>query len=407
MILEDTSALRQSSPQRLRDDAIHAVSILGSTGSVGKSTLDVIAHANGRFRIVALTAQRNVDQLAEQAIAHHAQLAVIGDPSLLATLRDRLAGTGIATAAGEDGLMEAATRPTDCVVAAIVGAAGLKATFAAVATGARLALANKECLVSAGDVFMDAVAAADAELLPVDSEHSAVFQAINGHVTGAIDRIVLTASGGPFRTWSAEEIAKAGPKAALRHPSWTMGPKITIDSATMMNKGLELIEAYHLFPVQPDQLDILVHPQSIIHCLVEYVDGSVMAQLAMPDMCTPIAYALSFPSRIPTPTQRLDLATLGQLSFSAPDEVRFPAIRLAREAMTRGGTAAAVLNAANEIAVEAFLATRIGFTEISESVEKVLNLAEQSGLIYQAGCLDDVIDVDGRARRMTQDLLNA
>ncbi len=406
MILEDTSALRQSSPRRSSEDAVHTVSILGSTGSVGMSTLDVIAHAKGRFRVIALTAQSNVERLAEQAITHSAQLAVINDPSYLSALRERLAGTGIATAAGEDGLLEAATRPADCVVAAIVGAAGLKATFAAVGTGTRLALANKECLVSAGDVFMDAVARADAELLPVDSEHSAVFQAISGHAAEAIERIVLTASGGPFWTWSAEEIAKAGPDAALRHPSWTMGPKITIDSATMMNKGLELIEAYHLFPVQPDQLDILVHPQSIVHGLVEYADGSVIAQLGMPDMCTPIAYALSFPARIPTPTQRLDLAMLGQLKFESPDEVRFPAIRLAREAMTRGGTAAAVLNAANEIAVEAFLANRIGFTEISKSVEQVLNLAEQSGLIYQAGCLEDVLDVDLRARQVTTELLN-
>lgn len=405
MSLDDISDLRQPTSQRAVNTGIHSVSILGSTGSVGKSTLDVIAHAKGRFRIVALTAQSNVDRLAAQAIAHNAELAVIGDPACLHALRDKLAGTGITAAAGEESLLEAAIRPADCVVAAIVGAAGLRATLAAVSTGTRLALANKECLVSAGGVFMDAVTAANAELLPVDSEHSAIFQALDGRAMDAIKRIVLTASGGPFRTWSTEDIAKASPEQALRHPNWTMGPKITIDSATMMNKGLELIEAYHLFPVRPDQLDIVIHPQSIVHGLVEYTDGSVMAHMGMPDMRTPIAYALSFPSRMSTPTQGLDLTALGQLNFSAPDDERFPAIRLARDAMNRGGTAAAVLNAANEIAVDAFLASRIGFADIPTNVEKTLNLAEQTGLIYKAGCLADVLDVDARARRMAQELL--
>ena len=384
---------------------VHTVSILGSTGSVGRSTLDVITHANGRFRVAAVTANSNVDKLAAQAITHNAELAVIADPALYSDLKSNLAGTGIAAAAGETGLLEAATHSADCVVAAIVGTAGLKATFAAVETGTRIALANKECLVSAGDVFMDAVSATEAELLPVDSEHSAIYQAVNGKVSESVERIVLTASGGPFWTWTAEEIENASLEAALRHPSWTMGPKITIDCATMMNKGLELIEAFHLFPVRADQLDILVQHQSIIHCLVEHTDGSVIAHLGTPDMCTPIAYALSFPERIATPTQRLDLAALGQLSFANPDEDRFPAVRLARQALKRGGTATAVLNAANEIAVEAFLAGRIGFGQIARNVEDTLDEAERTGLICQVSTLDDVLDVDAQMRELAASLL--
>lgn len=382
------------------------LTVLGATGSVGTSTLDLVARAPGRFEVVALTAQSNAPALAALARLHRAKLAVIGDEKYLPQLRDELAGTGIRTAGGADALVEAALMPADCVMAAIVGAAGLRPTFAAASCGKRVALANKECLVSAGHVFTAEIKRSGAELLPVDSEHSAAFQALTGAEPGSIEKIVLTASGGPFRTWTREALENATPEQALKHPNWSMGAKITIDSATLMNKGLELIEAFHLFPVSVDALDCVVHPQSVIHCLVSYVDGSVLAQLAAPDMRTPIAVALAWPGRMSAPTERLDLARLGSLTFEAPDETRFPALRVARAALRRGDTAPAVLNAANEIGVQAFLNRRIKFLEIAKLVEETLDAAERQGAISAAQCLDDILSIDERARRLAEDALN-
>jgi 1-deoxy-D-xylulose-5-phosphate reductoisomerase len=381
------------------------LTILGATGSIGKSTLDLVAHRPDAFEIVALTAQSNVADLAKAARQTGARLAVIGDKGLLPELRALLAGTATRVDAGPEAVVAAATEPVDCVLAAIVGAAGLEPTFAAAKQGTRLALANKECLVSAGSVFMAAVKEAGTELLPVDSEHSAALQALVGAEPATIETIVLTASGGPFRTWSAEQLSQATPEEALRHPNWSMGAKITIDSATLMNKSLELIEAYHLFPVRADQLGIIVHPQSVVHCLVSFTDGSVLAQLSAPDMRTPISLALSWPHRMSTPTRRLDLVALANLSFEAPDEERFPALRLGREALRAGGTAPAVLNAANEIAVEAFLKRGIGFCAIAAVAAASLEAAEARGLVRAADRLGDILAVDAEARQLAQSLL--
>jgi 1-deoxy-D-xylulose-5-phosphate reductoisomerase len=381
------------------------LTILGATGSVGTSALDLVAHSPGAFEIIALTAHSQVDQLAAAAIRHRARLAVVGDAKLHEALKTALAGTGIRAAAGEQALIEAASEPADCVLAAIMGIAGLAPTLAAVAQGRRVALANKECLVAAGDLFMARVAEAGTELLPVDSEHSAVHQALAGAMPDAIERIVLTASGGPFRTWSLAQMAEATPEQALKHPNWSMGQKICIDSATWMNKGLELIEAFHLFPVTAEQLAVVVHPQSIIHALVEYRDGSVMAQMGAPDMRTPIAYALGWPQRISAPTARLDLIKLGQLTFEAPDETRFPALALARAAMVRGGAATTILNGANEMAVAAFLDRRIGFLDIARTVGACLDRAERNGVVSQPQTLADVLQVDGIARQLARDVI--
>jgi 1-deoxy-D-xylulose-5-phosphate reductoisomerase len=379
--------------------------LLGATGSVGQSTLDLIGRSPQLFEVVALTANSNAEALAELAIRHRAGLAVVADESRYGELRQRLAGTGIEAAAGADALDAAAMQPADCVVACIMGAAGLRPTLAAVSRGRRLALANKECLVCAGKIFMDAVRQAGTELIPVDSEHSAVFQAIGQSDPSAIERVILTASGGPFRTWSHEQLARATPAEALRHPNWSMGRKITVDSATLMNKGLELIEAYHLFPVEADQLDVVVHPQSIIHALVAYRDGSMLAQLASPDMRTPIALSLAWPARMMAPTKRIDLVELGQLSFERPDESRFAALKLAREALRRGGMAPAVLNAANEIAVEAFLDGRMGFLQIAQLVSNTLDQAEGRGLFEPVSNLNSVLQIDAAARDLASNLL--
>lgn len=383
------------------------LSILGATGSIGASTLDLIGRDSAAYEVVALTAQSNAEKLAHLARLHGARLAVVGDERCYTTLKDALSGSGIRAAAGADALVEAAAEPADWVMAAIIGAAGLRPTFEAVKQGRRLALANKECLVSAGAVFMDAVARHGTELLPVDSEHSAVFQALAGQPPDAIERIVLTASGGPFRCWSKDQLAAARPEQALKHPNWSMGAKITIDSATLMNKGLELIEAYHLFPVAPQQLGTIVHPQSIIHCLVTFRDGSVLAQLSCPDMRTPIALSLAWPARMAAPVERLDLARIAALTFEPADEDRFPALRLAREALLRGDSAPAILNAANEIAVEAFLAHRIGFLDIAKLVGSVISAAEKRGLVRPMSCLTDVLDVDFEARQLARGLLVA
>ncbi len=385
--------------------AVKRVSVLGATGSVGQSTLDVIGRNHHLFEVAALTANSNAKALAEIAIRHGARLAVLADETRYGELKECLSGTGIEAAAGADALAEAATRPADCVMAAISGAAGLGPTLAAVSQGRRVALANKECLVSAGRIFMEAVRKTGTELVPVDSEHSAVFQVLAGAEPEAIERIVLTASGGPFRTWSLEQLARATPEQALKHPNWSMGRKITIDSATLMNKGLELIEAYHLFSVTPAQLEVVVHPQSIVHALVGFRDGSMLAQLANPDMRTPIAAGLAWPARIAAPTRRIDLIELASLSFERPDGTRFRALPLARQAMEAGGMAPCVLNAANEVAVEAFLTGRIGFLKIAELVAEALDGAAGRGLLGETEDAATVLATDEAARRLTFELM--
>jgi 1-deoxy-D-xylulose-5-phosphate reductoisomerase len=377
-----------------------SLSILGSTGSIGTSTLDLVARHRDRFRIDVLAAKTNVALLASQARAFSAELAVVADESCLGELEDRLAGTGIGTAGGDQALIEAASRPVDMLMASIVGSAGLAPTLAAVRRGTTVALANKECLVSAGDLFMREIAAAGGVLLPVDSEHSAIFQVLDPAQHAHVSRIVLTASGGPFRDWDLAAMRAATPAQALRHPNWEMGPKLTIDSATMMNKGLELIEAHHLFAMPVDRLDVVVHPQSVIHSMVEYADGSVLAQMGSPDMRTPIAYALAWPDRMAAPTARLDLRMVGQLTFEAVDDERFPAIGLALECLRSGAGAPTVLNAANEVAVAAFLGGRIGFLEIVDLVRRTVETADRDGFLGEVADLDAVAGLDARAREL-------
>ncbi len=381
------------------------ISVLGATGSIGENTLDLIGRNPSGYRVVALTGGHNAARLAELAIRHQAELAVIAESDAYDCLRAALAGTDIEAGAGEEALLEAASRSADWVMAAIVGAAGLKPTLEAVRQGNLTALANKECLVSAGDIFMAEVARARATLLPVDSEHSAVMQVMTGTQPERIERVCLTASGGPFRSWSLEEMRRAKPDQALSHPNWSMGPKVTIDSATLMNKGLELIEAHHLFSLPPHTLDVLIHPQSIVHCLVHLSDGSVLAQMSCPDMRTPIAFSLAWPERMHAPTKRLDLASLGTLSFAAPDTTRFPALRIAREALAAGVSAGTVLNAANEVAVEAYLGGKIGFLSIASLVEATL--ASNVGLTTsRRDTVDDVLAIDAEARASARSLLS-
>lgn len=382
-------------------DQPRSVTVLGATGSVGKSTLDLIAADPDCFRVEALTANRQAEELAALARQHRAKLAVVADPSAYGDLKQALAGSGVEAAAGEEGLIRAAALPSDWVMAAIVGAAGLPATLEAVRRGAMVAFATKECLVSAGALFMDEVRQSKATLLPVDSEHNAIFQALAGASIDEVERLVLTASGGPFRKAPAEIMEKATPALALDHPNWQMGAKITIDSATMMNKGLELIEAHHLFSMSEDMIDILVHPQSIIHSMVTFTDGSVLAQLGSPDMRIPIAYALGWPTRLKADTPRLDLAAIGTLSFEMPDHERFPSLRLAREALRAGGSAPNVLNASNEVAVAAFLEERIGFSDIVLIVEATLDAMPTMPLDN----LNTVFAVDDEARRRAADMV--
>lgn len=386
------------------DEAPRRITVLGSTGSVGCSTLDLIARNADRYDVIALTGNRNVELLAEQAIAHNAEFAALADPKGYDDLKSALSGTRIETAAGPEALIEAAQRNADWTMAAIMGSAGLRPTLAAARQGNHLALANKECLVSAGDIFMDTVSKSGTSLLPVDSEHSAGFQAIDQDLCDSIEKITLTASGGPFREWSRNQMAHATPEDALKHPTWSMGKKLTVDSATLMNKGLELIEAFYLFPVEVEQLDVVIHPQSIIHCLVEYSDGSVIAQLSSPDMRTPIAYSLAWPKRMWAPTERLDLARIGTLSFEAPDHDRFPSIKMAREALLAENGSTTVLNAANEVAVEAFLGCKIGFPGISELVAAALDTAAKDS-ISKPETLDDALELDEYARGITRSLL--
>ncbi|GAA4041768.1 1-deoxy-D-xylulose-5-phosphate reductoisomerase [Sphingomonas rosea] len=352
------------------------IAILGATGSIGRSTLDLVEAAPERFEVTALTAATSVAQLAEDARRTRARLAVIADEARLGELRDALAGSGIAAAAGEGALAEAATS-ADLVIAAIVGTAGLAPVMAAVRAGKTIGLANKEALVSAGALMMDEARRTGATLLPVDSEHNAIFQCLAGQDCDRVSRLILTASGGPFRTFSAEQMATVTPAEAVAHPNWSMGAKISVDSASMMNKGLELIEAHHLFALPEDRIDILVHPQSVIHSLVEYADGSMLAQLGSPDMRVPIGHILAYPERMATAARRLDLLQVARLDFEAPDPVRFPALKLAREALKRGGAAPLTLNAANEIAVEAFLAGHIHFPAIAALVETLLTAMDR------------------------------
>ncbi|MBV8869155.1 MAG: 1-deoxy-D-xylulose-5-phosphate reductoisomerase [Acetobacteraceae bacterium] len=380
-------------------DAPRWVTVLGSTGSVGTQTVELLAAAPERFRVRALVAGRNVARLAEQAISLRAELAVVSDPACGAALRQALAGTGIEAGAGREAVVEAASRPAEWTMAAITGAAGLASTLAAIRRGACVALANKEALVCAGEVMLRAVREAGARLLPVDSEHNAIFQSLADGNHGALERIVLTASGGPFRTASREEMARATPESALKHPVWSMGAKISIDSATLMNKGLEVIEAARLFDLPEAAIDVLVHPQSVIHGMVCYQDGSVLAQLGAPDMRIPIAHTLAWPARLATAARRLDLAAVARLEFLAPDPVRFPALRLAREALRAGGGAAAVLSAANEIAVEAFLGRRIGFLDIAATAEAVLDRLGAPPV----ETLEEVVALDQAARRAAEE----
>ena len=377
------------------------LSILGATGSIGASTLDLVRRERETWRVVALTANCQADELARLAREFSAELAVVGDETCLPALREALAGSGIETAGGARALTEAAARPADLVVAAIVGCAGLAPTMAAIEQGATVALANKEALVSAGDVMTAAVARCGTTLLPVDSEHNAIFQCLAGNSLHDVRSITLTASGGPFRDWPAERLAAATPAQAVRHPNWDMGAKISVDSATMFNKGLELIEAHHLFPVGHDKLRIVVHPQSVVHSMVEYRDGSTLAQLGPSDMRVAIANVLAWPGRMDTPCRPLDLAALGTLEFRAPDEARFPATRIARAAAEAGGAAPAVLNAANEVAVAAFLAGQIAFTRIAVMVADVLSAYAPS----PPTTLSEVLAVDAEARATARELM--
>jgi 1-deoxy-D-xylulose-5-phosphate reductoisomerase len=378
------------------------VSILGATGSVGTSTLDLIERQPERFKVVALTAARNVVALADAARRTEAELAVIDDPELLQELEQRLAGTNCRTQAGREAIIEAAAGPAaDWVMAAIVGCAGLEPVMAAVEAGRTVALANKESLVTAGALMTQAAARSGAKILPVDSEHNAIFQCLADNRSCDVARLVLTASGGPFRTLSRDEMAAMTPAQAVAHPNWSMGAKISVDSATMMNKGLELIEAHHLFGLASERIEILVHPQSVIHSMVEYVDGSVLAQLGSPDMRIPIAHSLAWPERMETPAQRLDLVAIGKLTFEAPDVARFPALRVARSALEAGGAAPVALNAANEEAVAAFLGRKIGFLDIVRTVEETLARMNAS----RPHSIAEVIDIDRAARALARTLM--
>ncbi len=381
---------------------MRSVTVLGSTGSVGCSTVDLLSAHRDRYQVRCLTGGRNAALLAQQAVALGAELAVIADQAQFAALREALSGHPIRVAAGAAAVTEAAAVPVDWTMAAITGAAGLPSTLAAIRRGGAIAFANKEALVCAGEIMLEAVRDAGATLLPVDSEHNAIFQAMAERNGQAVERIVLTASGGPFRTASTAEMQAATPEAALRHPVWSMGSKISIDSATMFNKGLELIEAARLFGLAECQVDILIHPQSVVHGMVCYSDGSVLAQLGSPDMRIPIAHTLAWPERLATHAPRLDLARLGRLEFAEPDPVRFPSLRLSRDALRAGGGGPTILNAANEVAVEAFLGRRIGFLAIAGIVEAVLDRMGAPA----AASLDEVMALDGAARRHAGELVS-
>jgi 1-deoxy-D-xylulose-5-phosphate reductoisomerase len=370
------------------------VAILGATGSVGRSTLDLLARAPERYEVLALTARRDVPALADAARRVNARRAVVADEEALPALREALSGSGIEAAAGASAVVEAAAAGADWTMAAIVGTAGLAPTMAALERGGTVALANKEALVSAGVLMTEAARSAGATLLPVDSEHNAVFQCFDLERPGGVSRVILTASGGPFRTRSLEEMRSVTPAEAVAHPNWSMGAKISVDSATLMNKGLELIEAFHLFPLRAEQFGVVIHPESVVHSLVEYIDGSVLAQLGAPDMRIPIAHTLAWPERMATPCERLDLVRTGTLRFEAPDPERFPALGLARSALEAGGAAPAVLSAANEVAVEAFLAGEVGFLDIASIADETLQCYGPDA----PRSIADVLAVDSEAR---------
>ncbi len=385
--------------------AVRTVTVLGATGSIGDSTMDLLRASPARYQVEALTANSNVEALAKLAKEFSARFVAVADASKLAELRSALAGTGIESGAGEGAIIEAAQRPADWVMAAVSGAAGLKPALAAADRGATIALANKECLVCAGDFFMQRAAKAGACILPADSEHNALFQALASGNRDELVRVIITASGGPFRTWKAADIEQATLAQALKHPNWSMGQKITIDSASMMNKGLEVIEASYLFALSPDEIDVLVHPQSIVHGMVEFSDRSVMAQLGTPDMRTPIAHCLGWPDRITGRAAVLDLAKIGTLTFEAPDYTRFPGLKLAYDALRTGNGATTVYNAANEIAVAAFVAEKIRFGAIAQLVEATMNGWIRAGNLAPLTSADDAIAVDHNARKMAVTLL--
>ena len=387
----------------MAEHAVKTVTVLGSTGSIGCSTADLLAANPDRYRVLALVGNRNAKLLAEQARTLRAELAVCADPAMHGELQEALAGSGVRVACGADAVLHAARLGADWTMAAITGVAGLAPTLAAAEAGHTVALANKEALVSAGDVMLRAVADAGARLLPVDSEHNAIFQAMAGSPERSLDKIILTASGGPFRQFSRDEMAAAPPEAALRHPVWSMGAKITIDSATLFNKGLEVIEAARLFALPSERIEVLVHPQSVVHGMACFSDGSVLAQLGAPDMRIPIAHTLAWPERLATSAPRLDLAAVAKLEFYPPDPVRFPALRLARQALQAGGGAPTILNAANEVAVAAFLRRRIGFLDIAAVVEEVLDRMGPR----VADTLDQVMALDAEARRCASGLEHA
>jgi 1-deoxy-D-xylulose-5-phosphate reductoisomerase len=385
--------------------APRSVTILGATGSIGTSTIDLLKRNRSRYRVEAVSANRNGRALARIARELDARFAAVADEGAYRDLKEGLAGSGIEAAAGPRAMIEAARRPADWVMAAIAGATGLEPTLAAVERGGTVALANKECLVCAGALFMRRAAQKGTMVLPVDSEHNALFQALSAGRREDVVRLVLTASGGPFRTWSIDAIRAATPAQALKHPNWSMGPKVTIDSATLMNKGLELIEAHHLFAMEPAGIDVVVHPQSVVHGLVEFRDGSVVAQLGPPDMRIPIAHCLAWPTRIEGPGPRLDLAQIAALTFEAPDVRRFPALALARRALEAGNGAPTVLNAANEVAVAEFIAERLPFPGIPALVEATLEAAHRDGVLHEPASVEDALAIDHIARSLARNLL--
>jgi 1-deoxy-D-xylulose-5-phosphate reductoisomerase len=385
--------------------AARTVTILGATGSIGSSTVDLLRRQRDRFAVEALTAHRNGSALAKLARDLGARFAAVSDEQAYGDLKAGLSGSGIEAAAGPDAVAEAGRRPAEWVIGAITGAAGLEPALAVIERGGTLALANKECLVCAGALFMTRAQRTGATVLPVDSEHNALFQALTAGRREDVTKVIITASGGPFRTWAKADIAKATLEAALKHPNWSMGPKVTIDSATLMNKGLEIIEAYHLFALQPDQIEVVVHPQSIVHGMVEYRDGSVIAHLGAHDMRIPIAHCLAWPGRIDSAAPKLDLAKIGSLTFEKPDLDRFPALGLAWAALRTGGGATTVLNAANEVAVAEFVNGKIGFIGIPALVDATLNAAAKKGVMREPGSIAEALAVDHDSRCLAKDLL--
>jgi len=399
-----TSTPRTSRSAALPNASPRTISILGATGSIGTSTLDLLVRQRDRYSVEAVASQRNVEALAKTAIALGARFAAVAEPDAYGALKDALSGSNITAAAGADAVIEAAERPADLIVASISGAAGLAPTMAAIERGTSVAIANKECLVCAGGLFMRRAAEKGVTILPVDSEHNALFQAMAAGERSDVRRLILTASGGPFRTWTAEAVRNATPEQALRHPNWSMGAKVTIDSATLMNKGLELIEAHHLFQMPASDIDVFVHPQSIVHGIVEFRDGSFIAQLGAPDMRIPISHCLAWPERMDEPARRLRLEEMASLTFEAPDLARFPALRLAREAIEEGGAAPTILNAANEVAVAEFLAGRLGFASIPSLVDATLNAAAQRGIAREPTSVEEALAIDRTAREIASTL---